>query len=294
MFISKDLVFVELQKTGCTHIRKLLSDIVGGSLDGKHNYPIPELMEINRPFVGSIRNPWELYVSLWAFGCDQKGGLYERATRPRCIGFGKIVHPGKIYYQATAPHCRWGINVRKKIRYIPKVFWNEMVRAPDKWKSCYTYADDAHGFRKWLHRIHNSAFRFDFGEGYGFSPIHKFAGLLTYRYLSLFCRNNEQLFTKKILSYDLLKDFEKENLYISHFIRNENLEDDLIKILISCGVDLTEDQKREVFGAQKTNISSRGYGADYYYDNETMELVNARERFIIEKFGYTPPALNNK
>ena len=292
MFYSDKLIFIELPKTGCSHIRRLLSEIVGGTLEGKHNYPPTEFLEGSVPFVGSIRNPWELYVSMWAFGCDHKGGLYERATKPRCIGIKNFFDLRKIYYQTTSPHCRWGFNARKKLRHIPTLFMNEVARKPDGWKSLYTFADDPEGFRRWLHRIHDPAYRYDFGEGYGFSAIHGFAGLLTYRYLSLFCRNNKQLFSKKSLpNYESLRAFEKENLYISHFIRNEKLEEDLIDALNACNVEVSEGQEELIFKAQKTNTSSKSHGVEYYYDRETVELVKVREKLIIERFGYPPPLL---
>src|SRR6476620_582641 len=82
MLVSKKLVFLELQKTGSTHIKQLLKKTVGGVNDGKHNQPGTELRESGKTFVGSIRDPWGWYMSLFSYGCQKKGGVYLRTTNP--------------------------------------------------------------------------------------------------------------------------------------------------------------------------------------------------------------------
>ncbi len=294
MFISDKLIFIELQKTGCTHITRLLSETIGGKVIGKHNAPHPNDLTEDALFIGSIRNPWEWYISLWAYGCDKKGGLYERATRNRNIHRKNIYKFNEIYKKLTAPHCKWGLDIRKKPAHLLRAFTQEISRKPDTWRHYYTHADDIISFRKWLKLVFNPDYRFDFGEGYGFSSIYKFAGLLTYRYISLFCKNNTMLFSNKgPKNISSLRDFEKSNIYISHFIRNENLEADLINTLNACGIVLTDNQKAHIQNAQKTNTSSRRHGPEYFYDNDTAALVMEREKLIIEKFSYTPPCVRS-
>ena len=84
MFISDDLVFVELHKTAGTHIGKLLNELFTGVQHGKHNAPGERLLNSQRKFLGSIRNPWDWYVSLWAYGCDKKGLVYNLTTQAAC------------------------------------------------------------------------------------------------------------------------------------------------------------------------------------------------------------------
>lgn len=272
MFVSDKIVFIELQKTGCTHIQKLLSSVVEGAVIGKHNLPAEDLFSRDVCFVGSIRDPWEWYVSLWAYGCDKKGGVYELVTRARNLKELLVIRDPK----------RSGI-----------LLFRELLRMPDEWKSLYTESNDVISFRNWLRRMYAAKYRYDFGEGYGFSPIHPFAGLLTYRYLLLFCRNTERLFSKQMNNYSTLKAFEESNIYINYIIRNENLEDDFIDVLARCGVTVTDEQKKEIYDAQKTNASSRVHGPEFYYDEETIELVAQRERLIIEKYGYRPPVIHS-
>ena len=85
MFISDQFVFLELHKTGCTHIRTILNRLVVGETVGKHNLAKPELFNGKRKFIGSIRDPWEWYLSLWAFGCEKKGGVSQKVRRSKNV-----------------------------------------------------------------------------------------------------------------------------------------------------------------------------------------------------------------
>ena len=80
MFVNERLIYLQLQKTGCTHVAMLLDKLIGGEQVGKHNRLPARLESEGRLIVGSVRNPWDWYVSLWAFGCEQCGGLADRLT----------------------------------------------------------------------------------------------------------------------------------------------------------------------------------------------------------------------
>lgn len=74
MFITDRLVYIQMQKTACTRIAEILAETVGGqSVDRKHGYL--DQKPRNKIVVGSIRDPWAWYVSLWAFGCTGRGGV---------------------------------------------------------------------------------------------------------------------------------------------------------------------------------------------------------------------------
>lgn len=84
MFIADSFVFIELHKTGTTHISKFLSSAFTGVHQAKHQPAPPELLASNRKFLGSVRNPWSWYNSLWAFGCMHSGALFKAVTNPDC------------------------------------------------------------------------------------------------------------------------------------------------------------------------------------------------------------------
>lgn len=267
MFVAEKIVFIELHKTGCSHIGKLLSNVMEGRQIGKHNPAIPELFTNQRSFLGSVRNPWEFYVSLWAHGCDKKGEVYNSVTRKR----GRLRGRGWTNSPLSSAYS----------------LLNDFSRNPNRWKHCYANVQDVSGFRDWLCMMHDKNYWNDFEEGYSLNPMKEFAGLMTYRYLKLFCLGD----FKKIISLGDLKEFEKRNCYIDYFIRNESLEEDFIRTLELCGIKLSETQKNTIYSSGQTNTSSREKDASYYYDNGTMTMVNDRERLIIDKFRYTPPII---
>ena len=81
MFVTDKLVYLQLQKTGCTHIVRLITELVGGELVGRKHGRLEKGFALEgRKIVGSVRDPWSWYVSLWAFGCIQSGTVYASTT----------------------------------------------------------------------------------------------------------------------------------------------------------------------------------------------------------------------
>lgn len=271
MFVSDKLAFIELHKTGCTHIRGLLTDLVGGELAGKHNQADAELFTGNRVFLGSVRDPWDWYVSLWAYGCDRKGIIYGKVTRGgfKLRGHGWHDDP----YQA----------VRELLAARPNSHAEE-------WQRTYRDVNDAGAFRQWLRMMHDERYWPDFGQGYGRSSLSRVAGLFTYRYMKLFtCRDGEAHGLDGITTFEQLVEHDREYCFIDHFIRNENLEADLFLALERSGFEVAAETKADILARARTNTSSRRHGPGYYYDEATERLVLDRDRLLIEKFGYVAP-----
>lgn len=260
MFVSRDLVFVELHKTGCTHVGRLLATLVAGQQIGKHNPAPLALLGSGRKFIGSIRNPWDWYVSLWAYGCEKKGAVYERTT-----GLAARTNAGSFAdTNAITPVA---------------------AARTREWQRCYADVNSASAFRDWLNMMHDARYRHDIGEGYGASSVSRLAGLLTYRYCYLFCRPTNIIFD----SIAGLQAYEKLNCYIDHFIRTEHLEEDFCRALAFAGVPLSNAQRESVLTMGKTNTSRGRKQASYYYDPSTVNLVRERERLIVDRFRYTFP-----
>lgn len=267
MFITDKLVYIQLQKTGCTHIAKLLDQTVGGELKLKHSPATPELMDSSRTFISSIRDPWEWYVSLWSYGCDENGGFRKRVTR--------LNRPCKDLAKNPFKLAIW--------------IYNELTKKRKLWQACYADSSDPELFRQWIKMIYNPEFRFDIGEGYGESAISKFVGIYTYRYLKLCCKNIEIQDYNAFNSFEDILIFEKKNCYISKWIRNKSLEHDLINILVSSGEKISEEDKKRILSSKKTNTSSRSQPTSFYYDRDTAELVRKKEALIVKKFDYCFP-----
>ena len=251
MFVTDEIAFVELHKTGCTHIAKLLSTLYGGEQRGKHNRPLPIVRDSGRMLLASVRNPWDWYVSLWSYGCGHEGLVHKLTT--------ESLTPDEVKTSSGK---------------------NSSVRKPEVWKRCYADVSDASAFRDWLHMMNDKNYWNDFGEGYGGSIIASMAGILTYRYIELFCHH----VPATLNNIDDLKSYAAKHCYIDHFIRTEHLEGDFVLAIESSGNKLSASQKDMIYSAKKTNVSSGRKDTSYYYDDETRELVRRRESLVIDKF----------
>ncbi len=272
MFVSDRIVFVELQKTGCTHIRKLLKEIVGGELIDKHNQVDSGLFSGGRFFLGSVRNPWDWYVSNWAYGCDGKGSVFHNVTTEgwRGRGRGWRRHP----YQTLADFLQSRPNKHSR-----------------EWQRTYRDANDPGAFRQWLHMLHDETYWPDLGEAYWRFPSNRFAGLLTYRYMKLFtCKKGGMGALRAVSTQEQLAEHERKCCFIDYFVRNELLEADLLEALKLANIPVPQRTADEIMVRPKTNMSSKKHAARHYYDSESEKLVGDRERFIVEKFGYLAPS----
>jgi hypothetical protein len=282
MLITEKLIFFEHQKTGSTHIKGLLKKLVGGENDGKHNVPSEELLASGKKFIASVRDPWAWYLSLWSYGCLQKGELYERLTNEK--KWRKMLDKEEGQAGASAEAADEGDGDDKgkgKGKVLPDNFSPE--RAKTYW---YADPDNAEAFREWLQAVLAvQPLRKVLESGYGKSPISKAGGLMTFRYFTLCTKNGENV-DKAVSTLEALRNYDKEHCFIDYFVRNESLADDLVKAIEGCGVELDDEKKKMILEAKRTNASSRPHGPDHYYDDASVQLVARREKFIIEKFGY--------
>jgi hypothetical protein len=278
MYLADKLIFLELQKTGGTHIRRLLKQYVGGAPEGKHNRMLEH--RAGSFVIGSIRNPWDWYVSLWAFGAGGNGALRVRTTTGLDFNY---------YHQQLplAMGTRW-LSATQYARCV----YHDMLKPVAHWRNTYGAPQTPEKFRYWLHLLLDGKHRFDIGEGFGFSPLSQHAGLLSYRYFRLFTLGDAVYHDARLRTPAGLAAFDQEFNITSGMIRTEALEEDFIRVLHVAGYTLNAEQLAALCNKEggKTNVSERRAAA-HYYDADTLALVAEREQYLISKYGYTPPAL---
>jgi len=276
MYVHKDFIFLELQKTGGSHILRLLSQLVDGKNHGKHNRLN---FEHNDKFVfGSVRNPWDWYISLWAYGVGGKGAIKNRTTNRNNID----------YYNNSLPK-----SMGKNWLTVAELFlatYHDIFKPQRDWLSCYENTNEPELFKKWLYLMLSKDRRYDIGEGYAFAPLSKCAGLMTYRYLRLFTLGDSIYKRDELSSLEEITLFDSKNNISSGMVRNEALEDDLIDVLQKAGLTLSDENIAFIKNQTKTNTSKRN-STSFYYDQETIDLVTHKEKFIIDKYKYKPPLL---
>jgi len=253
MFVTDKLIYLQLQKTACSHIAAMLEKTVGGKKIGLH-IPLPHrLYSTDKYIVGSIRNPWDWYVSQWSYGCAGRGALHKRLTG------------------------------RKFFRFFQKPF-SEFTKPVAEWRETYKDHRDPECFNRWLKMIFDPRRKKDLGEGYARNPISRYAGLMTYRYIKIYTRGSNAT------SLEALKKFDSENNFLKFTIRVESIDADLLQALKNAGYELSEGQIQVIQqGADYRTNPSDHLPSGFYYDQETAGLVAEHERLIIEKYCYDPP-----
>jgi len=271
MFQSEQFIYIQMPKTGSAHIVILLSELFDGEEVGKHNAAKKEQVNSGRFFISSIRSPWDWYLSLYTFGVLEKGGVWRRLTTE------------KQSYPSAKSVIKSPFKELSKFLKIQK---DTKMRRNLYDKNC-----NIASFRRWLKFVHDTNNKRLLGEGYGKTVITGLCGFMTYRYLRLCCQNIGELRKPDLIrNYNDLVQFDRRNCYIDFFIHQESLEDDLCKAVENIR-SLSIEEKERIYSAEKINISNRSLLISDYYDREAIDLVYNRERFLIEKFGYSPPEL---
>lgn len=258
MFLSDELVFAELHKTGCSHIRRVLEHYTDGEAVGKHNTLPTSLIDSDRMKIGSVRNPWDWYVSLWAFGCLGKGQLHHATTSRNFKTLNWKKKPGQAFQYAV----------------------NLLRMDVQGWSALYSDVENVENFRKWMKRISDPEAFLDMQEGLAFFPAPQRMGLMTYRFIRLFCCAPDQLLLKEHISFEDIEDA----CFVDRFIRNENMETDLKSVFETLRRNVSISELQQL---GRTNSSVRNKSYVKYYDDCTADLVAKRDSFIVRKFGYS-------
>jgi len=269
MFVTDKLVYIQMQKTGSSHIVALLSGLFEGEQIGNHNAATAEQLNAGTFFISSIRNPWDWYLSLWTFGVQGGGGLRQVLTN-------------REYRKAIAllpRHPVWALDALRR----------EMRKDIALWRGVYDDDTNVDSFRQWLRQIHDPENAAWLGEGYGDTAVTGFCGFMTYRYLSLCCADTWKLKDRRCVSSVAdLQEFDRESCYIDYVIRQEFLEEDFIEAVERVR-PLDVAARERILGARKTNTSRRSLTVADYYDDRSVDLVATRDRLLIDKFRYEPP-----
>ena len=266
MFVSDRLVYLQMQKTGSSHVTRVLRKFTRGAQTIKHEQMTNYDQYKDRLIVSSVRNPWDWYVSLWAFGCSGSGGFRKYLEQ---LPMSEIRNA--LRNRDTAG------TVRSLVRAIIPA-----GRRPD-WERLYSDATSEANFREWLKLVLGAEGQFISKEGYSASPIKSTVGYMTYRFLALTTEYGPWTrIGRAARSYGNVESFADQSSIARRIMRMETLNSDLLNLLHSVDVDVTME-KIDAIG--KTNTSSHRKYTDYY-DDETYRLVAERDRLIIERFDY--------
>lgn len=301
MLITDKLIYLEMEKTASSHINHLLSECFPAKRIGKHNTldslnKVSNLTQddiVDKFIFGSVRNPWDWYVSLWAQGCHNsstrfRGGLYESLTTKKPFSRSFFLDEVGEYRPSLSSLVH---------------MWREVKKPAVTWLNLYSDCNSPDLFRLWLKLLYkeeNVCHLTRLWATYPKSSIRQFAGLMTYRYCVFFTKG---FLSKEAANFiqDLssLKEFEKQNTILNGVVRVEYLEQDLLTAISQAGykidrkIESVINTNNKIFDkVKKINASNHNHTA-HYYDEETIQIIAEKEKLIIEKYSYEPPIINS-
>lgn len=205
----------------------------------------------NKFKLGSIRNPWAWYVSLWSYGCAGKGSFYHSNTQ-----------------------MKWKT-------FLPFRNFNYFLIPRNKWKKVYADVNSKENFKAWLKLVLSDKRKKDFLE-YGISPISKYYGFYTFRYFRIYWKEFKKA-EKLIHSISSINQIDKDYNVVDKMIYQENLNEELLQFLKSKNYPINQDILQ--LSTERTNQSiHKNY--KYYHDQETISWINDKEKYLIEKYNY--------
>jgi hypothetical protein len=268
IYITDRIAYLRLQKTGSSHVLRALKMVCPGRQGEMHGRLPESILHSDRLIAGSVRNPWDWYVSVWAYGCDGKGALYDRLTDSR-----KIL----------------GYGYRKSLLTSVSNCLHELWRPRRPWRETYSDSTSPVLFRRWLSAVMDPERSRCLGENYYRSPLSRFAGFYTYRYCRLFHCTVAHLYDGSVYNHETLLNAEEKLNIIQHMLRLEKLTDGILELLGSAGIKIDRETHEKIMEMNRTNPSSRERNSAFYYDQQTADLVQERDALIVEKYGYRTP-----
>lgn len=269
MFINDKLIFLELHKTGTSSITSFIHSIRPGKIH-RNRYGDKHIrLEMDpggRTVLGSVRDPFAWYVSLWAYGCAGKGELRWRLTAP--------------YHRLALSTLKRDVVIQGEFRAAIQRLRSGLKNNPSRWRRLYSDPNDVALFREWLVLMMSPEGIAQMPGVYPRLPLSAEVGFYSYRLLYIF--TDYRAWDRSIAgirTIDESRDFLERASIVKTFIHVEDMSRQLPAVLKDLGEDIPESPSKAA------NRSSHRPICDYY-DSETIALVRDRDRLVFEVFGY--------
>lgn len=254
MIEYKKLIYLDVYKTGSSHIIALLDSL----LDEKAIRAIRHApMTSGRPYswkggkmvFATVRNPWDWYVSQWSYAGSQKGSLYQS-------------------FEAALD--------KQELDHL------------------FDRQNPREGFARWLRAVNNKEFvERVVGQNMQRSGLAGEIGLYSYRFMRV-TTPYPKFFLKRWMlpSIDAALRYQRRFGLYDEVLRAESLDDDLVEFVQKhrerCGFadDAAELVRKAAARPKNRSVKFLPSYRDYY-DDELRELVGAKDRLLVDLFGYS-------
>ena len=266
MIITDRILYLQLQKTGSTYIGELLRRGLGGQAVGKHE-PL-DLRQLslldNREVIGSIRHPFDWYVSLWGYTCGHRGELYDRTAGSA------LRHCASITFRYREPEFRG--------------LWSELSKDRRYWTSLYRDVNDIEAFAEWFDRLHSPAGRSLWRGGLLGIPLDLEAGLYTHWFRR--CYTPRQSRGRRVASGQSRS--HRRTPVVSRLVRLESVRGDLGQALEAAGyehhqIDAVLAASDKVGRNESDRLETKAY-----VGHDLASTISRLDRQIFEVGGYHP------
>jgi hypothetical protein len=265
MIATDHFTFVHLHKCGGSFVSQFLLTFVPSARRVGYHYPLSRLPESQRglPVLGCVRNPWDFYVSYYAFQSD----VLTQARR-------------RTNEMSARELAAWTDAGNDPLNGVDVLF-SELSQGGTR-----DFASVTHGLLRLgcdsvlLDRLlDRMPVEFDRRDRSGPRQVDGFRGMNVRAVdLARIRDTGVGLFT-----------FLFRHLYGGEdatFLPVERLREDLPEYLAGCGVAVTVPMQRYLREADPVNVSRHGpYGG--YYDSALAALVDEHDGDLARRFGYS-------
>jgi len=146
MIEGKHFIYLNNWKTGSSFIEHYLKKYFSRSIVcSKASINKISLVESkDKILISSFRNPYKIYVSLWAYGCMHRGTLHKKLTNKNLNS--------RFSYDFTKQF----IKSRKNIFFLPYY----RINKPKEWENLYSNQESIKNFNNWLYKINSDKYFF--------------------------------------------------------------------------------------------------------------------------------------
>ncbi len=265
MIVTEKFVFIHLHKSGGTFVNKVLHHLFSSSRQIGYHYPTNMIPceYCHLPILGVVRNPWDFYVSYYAF---QKSLLDQLEAKQ-----------AKLSTTESESLADSGVDLRNGIDVLFELLSND-----GKLSFAETTAN--------LLNLGTSGGKLDevlelmpteLGRRGKSTPVQRegFRGMnVTRDELENIRGTGEGLYTflfRRMYG-------EAEGVY---FAKTDTLRQDLVTFFAHVGIELDRQAKEYILTAEPENASNRNHYSKYY-TSAIENLVRERDAFVVDKFDF--------
>ncbi len=267
MIVTDDFIFIHLHKAGGSFIGKVILALFPGAKRLGYHYPLACLPQAYRglPVLGSVRSPWEFYVSYHAFQ-QRLVSQFETAWRGRPAG----------EYDAL---CRSGIDPRNGIDIL---FDTLCEMGEPSFAEVTTRLLDLSASPATLERL-LALLPAERDRRGRYTPVQRDG----FRGMNLTSADLAPLRDRDEGFYSFLFQHMYAGAVNPFFVRNSHLREDLLTFFDQLGCRLTPARKRYIFHAAPENVTPHADPGSYYTP-ALADRVGRKERYLVERFGFQP------